>query len=200
VLGLEETAANMTRRVVYGISLWITIAATAMTITSIILPRWLSYSPDGEVEYSYGLHRRCSTVTESCTHFPRFEDCTGDKWSFCSMWRTVGFFMSFAVVIELATLIAYAVIILGGVQCRSKGWKVVCALLAFAGIAQCVSMAVVSFLYDYDERFFKGWHLDISWILCTVSWSILVTTAASIIGAVIYLPEEGGYELIPGEY
>lgn len=57
-----------------------------------------------------------------------------------------------------------------------------------------------SFLYDYDERFFKGWHLDISWILCTVSWSILVTTAAGIIGAVIYLPEEGGYELIPGEY
>lgn len=59
------------------------------------------------------------------------------------MWRTVGFFMSFAVVIELATLIAYAVIILGGVQCRSKGWKVVCALLAFAGIVQCVSMAIV---------------------------------------------------------
>jgi len=51
--------------------------------------------------------------------------------------------MSFAVVIELATLIAYAVTILGGVQCRSKGWKVVCALLAFAGIAQCVSMAIV---------------------------------------------------------
>lgn len=108
--------------------------------------------------------------------------------------------MSFAVVIELATLIAYAVTILGGVQCRSKGWKVVCALLAFAGIAQCVSMAIVSFLYDYDERFFKGWRLDISWILCTVSWGILVTTAAGIIGAVIYLPEEGGYELIPGEY
>jgi len=108
--------------------------------------------------------------------------------------------MSFAVVIELATLIAYAVIILGGIQRRTKGWKVVCSLLTFAGIAQCVSMAIVSFLYDYDERFFKGWHLDTSWILCTVSWGILITTAAGIIGAVIYLPEEGGYELIPAEY
>ena len=63
--------------------------------------------------------------------------------------------MSFAVVIELATLIAYAVIILGGVQCRSKGWKVVCALLAFAGIAQFVSMAIVvslTSLYLLSQR------------------------------------------------
>lgn len=170
-----------------------------MTVVSIILPRWLSYSPNGEREYSYGLHRRCSTVTDACEHFPQFEDCTGDKWSFCSMWRTVGFFMSFSVAIELSALITYAVIILAGKQARDQGWKILCTLLLLAAIAQCICMAIVTFLYDYDERFFKGWHLDTSWILCTVSWSALVTTMAGILGAAVYLPEEGGYELIPGD-
>jgi len=189
----------MTRRFVYGIGLWITIAATAMTIASIVMPRWLSFEGDGGRQFSYGLHRRCSSVTGVCDHFPKFEDCAGDKWSFCSMWRTVGFLMSFAVIIELATLTAYAIIILGGKQRRDKGWKVVCSLLVFSALVQLVSMALVSFLFDHDDRFFSGWYLDKSWVLCTVSWSMLITTAAGVIAAAIYLPEEGGYELIPNE-
>lgn len=51
--------------------------------------------------------------------------------------------MSFAVIIELATLIAYAVIILGGKQKRDFGWKVVCGLLAVGAIVQCAGMAIV---------------------------------------------------------
>ncbi|KAF2493233.1 hypothetical protein BU16DRAFT_465228 [Lophium mytilinum] len=189
----------MTRRIVYGVGLWITIAATAMTIASIVMPRWLSYSSEGTRQFSYGLHRRCSSVTGECDHFPRFEDCTGDKWSFCSMWRTVGFLMSFAVILELATLTSYAIIILGGKQRRDRGWKVVCAFLVVSALVELVSMALVSFLFDHDDRFFNGWYLDKSWVLCTVSWSMLVTTAAGVVAAAIYLPEEGGYELIPNE-
>lgn len=58
---------------------------------------------------------------------------------------------------------------------------------------------VQSFLFDYDDRFFQGWHLDTSWILCTLSWSVLILTGAGIAATAIYLPEEGGYELIPSE-
>lgn len=187
----------MTRRVVYGVGVWLTAACTAMTIASIILPRWLSYSPNDEREYSYGLHKRCSSVKGTCDSFPQYKDCEGDKWDFCSMWRTIGFLMSFAVVLELCTLVSFAVIIMGGIQMRSTGWKVVCSLLLLGGIVQCVVMAIVSFLYDNDDRFFEGWYLDTSFILCTLSWSVLVLASTGIFGCAMYLPEEGGYELIP---
>ncbi|KAF2091565.1 hypothetical protein K490DRAFT_31548 [Saccharata proteae CBS 121410] len=194
----------MTRRIVYGIGLWATLAACAMTIASIIEPRWLSYEVKAHgqhgrnVKVTYGLHRRCDSISGTCTDFPEYEDCHGDNWSFCSMWRSVGFLMSFAVIIEAAALIAYAVIILGGKQKRDKGWKIVCGLLGLAGAVQCASMAIVAFLYDHDERFFPpGWALDNSWILCTVSWSVLVLSVAGLAGAAIAMPEEGDYELIP---
>lgn len=51
--------------------------------------------------------------------------------------------MSFSVIVELALLVAYAVVILGGKQKRDQGWKIVCSLLAVAAAAQCASMAVV---------------------------------------------------------
>ncbi|KAF2116187.1 hypothetical protein BDV96DRAFT_573522 [Lophiotrema nucula] len=189
----------MTRRMVYGFGLWLTLACTAMTIASIIEPRWLSYSPNGERKASMGLHRYCRSSTNKCDHFPeqKLGDCDGDKWSFCSMWRTVGFFISFSVVIELLTVVSFIVIISGGVQRRSTGWKVITPILAFGGIVQCAGMAIVAFLYDHDERFIEGWHLDLSWTLVTISWTVLVLTSAGIVASALYLPTEGGYELIP---
>jgi formate hydrogenlyase subunit 3/multisubunit Na+/H+ antiporter MnhD subunit len=59
------------------------------------------------------------------------------------MWRTTGFLMSFAVIIECATLVAYLTVIWGGKQSREKGWKVVCTLLGCCVFVQCVSMALV---------------------------------------------------------
>ncbi len=57
-----------------------------------------------------------------------------------------------------------------------------------------------AYLYDHDGRFFVGWRLDTSWILCTVSWSLQAITIIGIVMAAYLLPEEGGYELIPGEH
>jgi len=98
---------------------------------------------DDDVHYSYGLHKRCSSVTGGCEDFPQYKDCQGHDANFCGLWRTVGFLMSFAIIIEMATLIAYAVIILGGKQKRDFGWKVVCSLLALGAMVQCASMAIV---------------------------------------------------------
>ena len=55
-------------------------------------------------------------------------------------------------------------------------------------------------LFENDTRFWNGWHLDLSWTLCTASWTILFLTALGISASAYYLPAEGDYELIPEEY
>jgi hypothetical protein len=131
------------------------------------------------------------------------------------MWRSVGFMMSFTAVLELATLVAYVVVILGGKQKREGGWRVLASMLLLIGLVQCTSMDIVvcytieredlftdleqAYLFDNDERFFIGWKLDKSWILCTVSWSIAVLSAAFISLSAFVFPPEDGYELIPSE-
>jgi len=51
--------------------------------------------------------------------------------------------MSFAVIVELASWIAFAVVLLGGVQQRSYGWKMVIPLLGFAALVQMVGMSII---------------------------------------------------------
>lgn len=150
------------------------LAATAMTLTSIIIPRWISWNsetvcnswlvqwiiysspsilqrstdplvkqPSGShIHYTYGLHKRCSSFTHQCNPFPRGEDCAIDRY-FCSMWRSSGFLMSFAVVMEGMTLIAFVVVIAGGKQKRESGWKILSGLLGLVGLIQCTTMALV---------------------------------------------------------
>ncbi len=175
---------------------------------------------DGKREFSYGLHSRCSVVTGTCVPFPHDADCKKDH-AFCNMWRTVGFLISFGVVVELCTLVSFVVIIGGGVQRRAAGWQVAAGVLAFSAVVQCAGMAIVvclypqhifmllatlrtndnsqAFLFDHDSRFWDGWHLDVSWSLCTASWSILALTCLGIIASALYLPSEGDYELIPDQ-
>jgi len=174
-----------------------------MTFASIFLPKWITWdvtSPSGiHVTKTIGLHRSCSSVSGSCHHFPQNEDCHGSDRYFCSMWRSVGFLMSFAAVLDLVTLVAYMVIILGGRQKREVGWKVMVVLLMVVAVAQCASMAIVAYLFDNDDRFFVGWKLDTGFVLCTVSWSIAALSAGFIAISAYVFPSEGGYELIPSE-
>lgn len=171
------------------------------------------FNQNGEREYSYGLHSRCSAKTGHCVPFPRTTDCDKDA-SFCNMWRTVGFLMSFGVVVELCTLVSFVVIISGGVQRRVQGWGVVVGVLVFSAVIQGAGMAIVvcspllhhdkhrtnmqqSYVFDHDTRFFSGFLLDSSWSMCTASWTLLVLTALGIAASAYYLPIEGDYELIP---
>lgn len=59
------------------------------------------------------------------------------------MWRSVGFLMSFAVVVEGMNLIAFLVVLVGGKQKRESGWKVLTTLLLLAGLIQCAGMALI---------------------------------------------------------
>ncbi|KAH7407601.1 hypothetical protein BKA64DRAFT_424484 [Cadophora sp. MPI-SDFR-AT-0126] len=193
----------MTRLYVYSCGIVVLVAATAMTLAAIFIPDWVTYSVNspsgGHYTKTIGLHRSCSSTSNTCIHFPQKEDCHGSDRYFCSMWRSVGFLMSFAAVLELGTIVAYVIIIGGGKQKRETGWKVLAFMLMLVGIVQCAGMAIVAFLFDNDDRFFVGWKLDKSWILCTVSWSIAVVSAALISLSAFVFPSEGGYELIPSE-
>jgi len=54
-----------------------------------------------------------------------------------------------------------------------------------------------AFLFDHDNRFFVGWKLDKSWILCTISWIVLLMDVVGITVAAKMLPAEDDYEPIP---
>lgn len=130
--------------------------------------------------------------------------------------------MSFAIVIEGMNLIVYIIILAGGKQKRVEGWKFLAALHMIVAALQVAAMAIIvslnllansamwrlrwvgaydplkqAYLYENDDRFFPGWALDSSWINCTVSWSVQFLLACGICAAAIWLPIEGGYELIP---
>ena len=173
--------------------------------------------PSGQqIHYTYGLHKRCSSLTKNCSPFPQQVDCHNDRY-FCSMWRSVGFLMSFAVVMEGMTLIAYIVMMLGGKQKREQGWRILSGFHVIIAILLGAGMSIIvcdgtfaigkrwvlltgpgqAYLYDHDDRFFPGWKLDISWILCTASFSAVLGLFVGLPLAMLLLPVEGGYELIP---
>ncbi|KAL2868556.1 uncharacterized protein BJX67DRAFT_349791 [Aspergillus lucknowensis] len=191
----------LTKTIVYSASLTVFLAAFGLSIASIAVPNWVSYhSEHDSYHYSYGLHRRCSSLTDTCESFPRREDCVGEDRYFCSMWRSVGFLMSFAVVLEGMAVVAYMIILSGGKQLRESGWKVLSTLILLSAAIQAASMSIVAYLFDNEDRFFVGWRLDESWIYCTVSWCISAACAGALILAAHSLPSEGGYELIPDNF
>lgn len=78
-----------------------------------------------------------------CTQFPRYSDCHGEDRYFCSMWRSVGFLMSFAVVLEGMTIAAFAILLVGGKQKREQGWGVLTILVTLAAAVQAIGMALM---------------------------------------------------------
>jgi len=188
----------LTKTIVYGLTLFLFLIAYALTISSIVLPSWVSYhSEKPPLHYSYGLHQRCSSLTDVCDPFPQDEDCHGEGWYFCSMWRTVGFLMTFAVVLMSLGIVAYIIILSGGKKLRETGWTVLSVIILLSVAVQVASIALVAYLFDNDERFFVGWQLDKSFAFCIVSWCISLFCAISVVVAARTLPPEGGYELIP---
>ncbi|KAF3386589.1 hypothetical protein F1880_000332 [Penicillium rolfsii] len=188
----------LTKTIVYSGTLVLFLASFTLTLCSIVIPKWVSYhSEKPSHHYSYGLHQRCSSLTDTCESFPQSEDCHGDDRYFCSMWRSVGFLMSFAVVLEGMSIVAYVIILGGGKRLRENGWRVLSLLIILSAVVQAAGMSLVAYLFDNEDRFFVGWRLDQSWVFCTVSWCFSLICAGAIVIAAQILPSEGGYELIP---
>lgn len=168
----------MTRRVVYGIYLWVFLGAVACTIASIALPNWVSYTSPTDndpIRVSYGLHKRCSSITGVCAPFPQDSDCHGDDRSFCSMWRSTGFLMNFSVIFEVAVLVAYGVILLGGRGTREVGWKILSPMIMFVAAAQLVAMTLVVCRLEYLYDCASG----VSMLMCVRRHTFTITTTGS---------------------
>lgn len=119
-----------------------------MTLTSILSPKWVSYTVSlpsgGTVTDAIGLHRRCTSSTGTCSPFPDEARCEGDGRSFCSMWRTAGFLMSFAALAELAAVVGFVITMAGGkVKRQGGGWKILGGMLGLVAAAEFAGMAVV---------------------------------------------------------
>lgn len=55
-----------------------------------------------------------------------------------------------------------------------------------------------SYLYDHNDQFtIPGWHLDTSWLLCTISASLSLACAFTLAASHYLLPPEGGYDALP---
>lgn len=105
--------------------------------------------------------------------------------------------MSFAVAFELATHVAFAVVLLGGKQKRVMGWKVLCILISICAIAQAAGVGIIAFMGDNEPRFINDWFVGKSWVLAIVAAGLQLLTVVGIVTSRFLMEEEGGYELIP---
>ncbi|KAL2129600.1 hypothetical protein VTI74DRAFT_7534 [Chaetomium olivicolor] len=198
----------MTHAVVYFAALVALLVATTLTLSALLSPTWVSLSvippSGGTVTDTIGLFRRChtsspsspSSATGKCAPFPDAARCRDDG-SFCSMWRTAGFLMSFAFVVELATVVGFFIIMAGGKVKRQGGWKVLGGLLSAVGVVEVGAMAVVAYIYDHDQMFLvPGYRLDSSWLICLGSAGIAMLTGAGLVVSAVLLPPEDGYQLL----
>lgn len=215
--GGQNYTGFLTRSIVFSGALIAFLASTGLTLASIIVPNWISFENHTHhhthIHYTYGLHRRCSStnihLTTSpsspftnyehltCVPFPRSAECHGDERYFCSMWKSMAFLMSLGVVFEGMAIAAFLILLVGGKQRREQGWGVLSIMVAIAAVVQAAGMSLTAYLFEKDPRFFVGWFLDKSWVMCTVSWSVQAMCAIAITTAALTLPTEGGYELIP---
>lgn len=105
--------------------------------------------------------------------------------------------MSLTAVLELACVVGFAIVLIGGKQKRDQGWKIIALIIGLCVTCQIVSMAIVKGLQTHDDHFFPGWYLSTSFSLCCASWAVQLVTGVGLVASAIFLPEEGGYELIP---
>ncbi|KAK3377815.1 hypothetical protein B0H63DRAFT_478047 [Podospora didyma] len=188
----------MTRTSVYSAALVAFVAATVMTIASIIMPNWVSmqWTTDygNTLHDRIGLYQRCkSTGTlERCDPFPeslRYLASGHDR-----LWRTAELTMTLAAVIELASVVAFMVILAGGKARREKGWRVLGGLLAVVALLQLFALALVTYVFDYDDFFLvPGYRLDSPVFLVLFSVCIGFLSAFGLAVSAFVLPPEEGY-------
>jgi hypothetical protein len=123
-----------------------------MTITSILTPRWASYTMTAHTgstfSRSLGLHQSCASSPAadrlSCRPFPTDanDGCLADEGAFCTMWRSTGFLMNLAAVAELVTLASFLVVMAGGKARRVSGWRVPSGLMLVVAAVEIAAVAI----------------------------------------------------------
>jgi hypothetical protein len=108
--------------------------------------------------------------------------------------------MNLAAVLELVTVVAFGIVLLGGREKRRTGWPVVLGLVGGTAVVQGVAMSIVAYVKDHHGIYqVPGWRLDTSWILCTISWIVMGLAGVFFALSAVMFRTEDGYEVIPSE-
>ncbi|KAK9464518.1 hypothetical protein V1512DRAFT_268141 [Lipomyces arxii] len=187
--------------VFYLLSFAILTLSFTLTVLSIASPHWLTltlYPEDvnglpGKI--TYGLHQKCSSITETCTPFPSEECATGDR-QFCNIWRTTSFMMWLSLVILGPVVVSYITLIFSTRQKREIGWRIISLLLSFVVAVQIIAMSAVVWLIGHDPNLkSQTWKLGVSWGAATGSWIItLWLMVMTVLVGIKTVPE---YTLLP---
>ncbi|KAK0616031.1 hypothetical protein B0T17DRAFT_539958 [Bombardia bombarda] len=195
----------MTRRIVYSAALAAVVAATAMTIASVVSTNWITYSvttKSGHTVYdNIGLHQRCTSAgtsaSSSCVPFPSDDRCAKNG-PICNIWRTTGFLMNLAVVLQCAVGVGIIISLAGGRVRRTDGWRILSVPLAIDALLQFCSVTFVQYLHDHDDMFIvPGYRLSWAWYLCIASACLTALVPVGMTISAYVLPDEDGYELLP---
>ncbi|KAK9491266.1 hypothetical protein V1508DRAFT_422324 [Lipomyces doorenjongii] len=185
----------------YLLSFLIIAISITLTVASIATPHWLNakFYPEDEngepFRITYGLHEKCSSVTQSCSRFPELECINGDR-QFCNIWRTTSFMMWLSLVILGPTVISYITLICSSRQKRESGWHMISLLLFFVVCVQIIAMAAVVHLLRTDPHLKnQNWKLGASWGAATGSW--IVTLGLLVLTIVVGLKTVQQYGLLP---
>ncbi|KAI8376054.1 uncharacterized protein BYT42DRAFT_645723 [Radiomyces spectabilis] len=180
----------------YVITFFVFICNYALTITSLALPKWLTFVTPVPfyMETNYGLFRLCRSFTRECRVFPSndYGDCSED--GFCELWRAAS-----AGMLVSAILGALAIVALIGTMCssrrkRAKAWVTVAGLFALHAIPQAFSMGVMAYLFNHSATFYMGTRYDVSFILCTISWCLSIFLAVLLSLIAVLSPPEYSYQ------
>jgi len=125
-----------------------------------------------------------------------------EKFGFCELWRTAGYLVQISIALCIATMICSLVILLppfAGRKRREEGWKVLAGLIALNVAAQCTATALITHLYNKDNRFWGGSRLGASFIVSIISWSINVILLVALValGVTKMAHDTQGYTPIP---
>ncbi|KAF8952051.1 hypothetical protein BGZ46_003690, partial [Entomortierella lignicola] len=140
-------------------------------------------------EVSYGLFKKCSTLSGECRRFPQSDwgDCDQDKdsgrWvSLCPEWRAAAGISVLASIVGLWIVAAIATVLYSGERWHANGWKHILGLVGIFGGLQVISMGLIAHVTQTSSMFKYNFYGE-SFIITNVSW-VLATALA--IGVVIF--------------
>jgi len=122
-----------------------------------------------------------------CRKFPARSTCERDGESFCIAWSSAGYASQLSVIFATAALLALTLANISTRARRRTAWKIVSSLVAFHGLLQITTMALVAqLLRSYPANFAQGTHLSISFWLNTTSWVLDVLLVVGLVTTGIY--------------
>lgn len=156
------------------------VVTTVATLISLWLPDWVDTSSAriglAQICYLRSPDMVAQDPYSHCSSFP--QNCHSDD-PFCALWNTAAFAMWITVVLQLASVIAYASPALGqDTYLLQTGWRIIVYFLMGTAFVQGAGISTVSKLYSvYSDRFGPGdldgfgksWWLGVSSCILTVT-------------------------------